>query len=221
VNRVIRITEDGSATIFIPELDEHYHSTHGAVQESKHVFIEMGLKSFSKKDIRIFEFGFGTGLNALLTLLDGIAKSITYHSMELYPIDWSVIEKLGYHMFLGLPATEIALFKKMHMEKSDIEFLIRPNFSFKKIKASIIDFTHTEKYDLVYYDAFSPEVQPELWGEEIFLKLYNSMCTNGRLVTYCAKGEVRRRLQRVGFSVERLQGPPGKWEMLRAVRSPE
>jgi tRNA U34 5-methylaminomethyl-2-thiouridine-forming methyltransferase MnmC len=214
----IKITNDGSATLYVPDLNEHYHSINGAVQESEHVFIGMGLKGINKKDVRVFEFGFGTGLNALLTLLSAKDYSIIYHTMELYPLSWSIVKRLGYEEFLGLSEENRVVFKKMHQTQWEKETSIRTKFAIKKINASILKYPLEENYDLVYYDAFAPDVQPELWDEEIFSRIYNSMNPDGRLVTYCAKGEVRRKLQRVGFSVERLPGPPGKWEMMRAVR---
>jgi tRNA U34 5-methylaminomethyl-2-thiouridine-forming methyltransferase MnmC len=218
VENEIRITDDGSATLFVPELDEHYHSKNGAVQESKHVFIDSGLMKINKKNVRLFEFGFGTGLNVLLTILNGLGKSIVYHAMELYPIHWSVIQKLDYSKFLDLSQEYYTFFERIHKGKWDKEVLIRPDFSFKKINASLLHYTLEGNYDLIYYDAFSPEVQPELWEGSVFEKLYGSLNSDGLLVTYCAKGEVRRRLQAVGYKVERLPGPPGKREMIRAIR---
>ena len=217
MRREIRITADGSATILIPELNEHYHSVNGAVQESEHVFIQMGLKTLISNDIRIFEFGLGTGLNSLLTLLAEPAKKITYHAMELYPLRWSYIKKLGYVQFLNLTNEQETAFKQIHEERWGEETPITQNFILKKINASILDYSFTEKYDLVYFDAFAPAVQPDLWCEKVFSGLYHAMKINGKLVTYCAKGEVRRNLQRVGFNVERLEGPPGKREILRAT----
>lgn len=217
MRREISITEDGSATIFVPELNEHYHSVHGAVQESKHVFIQMGFKALRGSNIRIFEFGFGTGLNSLLTLLAEPAKKIIYHAMELYPLKWSYVKGLGYTQFLNLTNDQEAAFKQIHEEKWGEETLITKNFSLKKINASILDYSFTEKYDLIYFDAFAPAVQPDLWSVKVFSKLYHAMEINGRLVTYCAKGEVRRNLQNVGFNVERMKGPPGKREMIRAI----
>ncbi len=214
----IKITDDGSATLFVPELDEHYHSTNGAVQESEHIFIGKGLHAVDKQVIRIFEFGFGTGLNALLTLLHGMDKSIVYHGLERYPLDGSVIEKLGYHNFLDLSEEENSLFRKIHEVEWNKEVSIKPNFKLMKVRASFSDYTITERYDLVYFDAFAPAVQPELWEKDVFSKLFQSINEGGVLVTYCAKGEVRRTMQGVGFKVERLPGPPGKREMLRATR---
>lgn len=214
----IRITGDGSATLFVPELNEHYHSIHGAVQESKHVFIDMGLKSIYGRYIRIFEFGFGTGLNALLTLLNGLGKVIVYHTMELFPLTWEEVEKLGYHKFLRLTEKQFKVFKQMHDVKWEEEIAVTSDFILKKIKASILEYPLHNSYDLIYFDAFAPGIQPELWDKAVFSKLYDLMIPNAILVTYCAKGEVRRILQHAGFIIERLSGPPGKREMLRAIR---
>lgn len=218
VQSKVKITGDGSATLYVPELDEHYHSTNGAVQESEHIFIERGLHALVKPTIRIFEFGFGTGLNALLTLLNGLDKSIVYHGLERFPLNWPLIHKLGYHIFLNLSAEEKLLFRKMHEGEWDKELLIKPGFKLKKSNKNLFDYTVEEKYDLVYFDAFAPAVQPELWKEEVFLKLFQALNDDGIMVTYCAKGEVRRIMQRVGFTMERLPGPPGKREMLRGVK---
>jgi tRNA U34 5-methylaminomethyl-2-thiouridine-forming methyltransferase MnmC len=218
VKSEIKITRDGSSTLFVPELNEHFHSINGAVQESKHVYIDMGFNTVRRKDIRIFELGFGTGLNALLTAMNSIQRTVIYHAIELHPLSWAIVKKLGYQDFLDLSDDERSFFKSMHEVQWEQEILVRSDYLLMKINASIIEYALTGFYDLVFFDAFAPDMQPELWEEPVFLKLYESMNAGGRLVTYCAKGEVRRRMQRVGFVVERLPGSPGKREMLRGTK---
>jgi len=215
----IKITDDGSSTLYVPEINEHYHSTYGAVQESMHVFIKMGLREIKKDKIRIFELGFGTGLNALLSfLMLKDLKSIEYYGLELFPLDWQVIEKLNFDKYLDLTKNQKNIFKKMHDSSWEKKVQLSPDFMVKKIKADITDYDFQSSFDLFYFDAFAPKIQPELWKEKIFRKLYHAMNNNGILVTYCAKGEVRRNLQNAGFITERLPGPPGKREILRAVK---
>ncbi len=215
----IKITADGSSTLFIPDLNEYYHSMYGAVQESEYVFLQMGLESFKHKNITLFEFGFGTGLNALLTFLKSDEYSyIEYHTMELYPLKWQVIEKLDFPEFLKLTKVQTALFKMIHRSPWEELVPFSKNFSLKKNRADIRYQPFDCSYDLVYFDAFAPSVQPELWGINIFRKLFNAMNKDACLVTYCAKGEVRRNMQHAGFTVERLPGPEGKREILRAKK---
>ena len=214
----LRMTADGSNTVFSDAFSETYHSVNGAVTESKHVFIDAGLKSCSKKHIRIFEVGFGTGLNALLSIIEGQKQNlvIDYHSVELYPIDMSMVEQINYPDFLS---SEIKLFKSMHEASWDAPVPIVSGFRLKKMNAGIREVSLTEKYDVVFFDAFSPAVQPDLWTADIFRKLYKHTAEGGVLTTYCAKGEVRRTMVASGFTVERLPGPPGKREMLRATKN--
>ena len=216
--RTILHTKDGSSTIYIPELDEHYHSIHGAVQESVHVFIQSGLKQVTKNEIRIFEMGFGTGLNCLLTWLNTGEKTIHYTSIEKYPVEFDMAAQLNYAETLKLDTAESETFLSLHRSEWDKEVEINENFSVHKVKADIKTYEHTKKYDLVYFDAFAPNVQPGLWSFDVFKTLYNSMDTNGILTTYCAKGDVRRTMQKCGFGVERIPGPPGKKEMLRCIK---
>ncbi len=213
----IKTTRDGSATLYVPELNEHYHSIHGALQESMHVFIGQGLLASKQQEIRILEVGFGTGLNALLTLLHcPQGKIIRYHSLENYPLPWELVRQMEYPLRLELNWQQEKLFEDMHAAPWNQLHPIAPYFTLQKLQQSLVDFVSSNEYDLVYFDAFAPEVQPELWEEGIFEKIFSCMAVSSNLVTYCAKGEVRRRLQRVGFAVERLPGPPGKREMLRA-----
>lgn len=223
MNREIIITGDGSPTIFVPELKEHYHSVYGAVQESKHVFIEAGLNSISKNNIRIFEVGYGTGLNAFLTMQESLKKdlSIVYYAIELYPLEPEITDQLKFNDFLRLSSAETNLYNNIHKAAWDLEIQITPGFTLKKIKHDILSSEIDFRYDLVYFDAFAPDVQPELWDKSIFQKIYNQLNKDGILVTYCVKGQVRRTLKETGFKVEKLPGPPGKREMIRAVKSTE
>jgi len=218
MQQIIKITTDGSKTLFVPELNEHYHSTFGAVQESMHVFINAGLKQINKTEIRIFEMGFGTGLNVLLTYLYSKEFQIEYHSMELFPVDVELAMGMGFEDFLQLSPKDIEKFRLMHTCTWNIGSEITPGFNLKKINASFKESKIENGYDLIYYDAFAPSVQPELWTYELFDKLYQSMNSDAVLVTYCAKGDVRRAMQLCGFIVERIPGPPGKLHMLRAVK---
>lgn len=216
----IILTEDGSSTIYLPQLNENYHSTHGAVQESKHVFINNGWSHISKKSISILEIGWGTGLNSMLTLLHSIQekKEVHYTALEAFPLHFNEVEKLNY------PSIEIFrnfadAFENMHTCEWEKEVAIHSFFHLHKVRQKLADFcpkNHT--FDLIYFDAFAPTIQPEMWSEDVFNKLYPALTSGGILVTYCAKGIVRRTMEKVGFTVERLPGPPGKREMLRAIK---
>ena len=216
--RELQVTADGSHTLFVPSMDEHYHSVNGAVQESAHVFIEAGLHQLAKKEIRLLEIGFGTGLNALLTLLDAEEKEkmVTYYSFELYPLELSLVEKLNYGKII-CPA-QADLFIDLHRAAWNEPVAITPAFTLHKMEGDSNLSTLPQNIDLVYFDAFAPDKQPEMWNPEIFKKLYECMNQGGILTTYCAKGVVRRTMKEAGFSVERIPGPPGKREMLRAVK---
>lgn len=218
MKRQIKTTEDGSSTIYVPELKEHYHSIHGAVQESMHVFIEAGFKQLNKDRIRIFEMGFGTGLNCLLTYLNSGKKEIEYISIEKYPIGEELANQLNFGKTLKLNPNHFAIFESMQKLKWDEKEKIADNFTLSKIEADIKNFEHHTQYDLIYFDAFAPEVQPDLWTLDIFQNLYDSMAEGAVLTTYCAKGVVRRTLQKCGFEVERIPGPPGKIQMIRATK---
>lgn len=218
MKRVIEKTEDGSATLFVPQLNEHYHSVKGARTESQHIFIDMGLKASTALHPRVLEIGFGTGLNALLTLetAEKEKRHIHYTGIELYPLAWQEVDALKY--------SEHPLFKMLHQAPWEEEVNITPYFTLLKIQENVVsggwlvisDERLALKYDLVYFDAFAPEKQPEMWKEEIFRSLYAVMNDNGILTTYCSKGVIRRMLQGIGFEVERLPGPPGgKREILR------
>jgi tRNA U34 5-methylaminomethyl-2-thiouridine-forming methyltransferase MnmC len=214
----IKITNDGSVTLYVPELNEHYHSVHGAVTESVHVFVNAGLKHCRKKTIRILEVGFGTGLNAILTFMHRKNKHIEYVAIEKYPLDTEMVDKLKYPDYLHLDKHQQEMFYRFHFQSWDSRDKITSDFMLVKINAAIHEAELNGLFDVVYFDAFAPGVQPEMWTMDVFQKIYHCMNLNGILVTYCAKGVVRRTMQSAGYMVERLPGPPGKREMLRAVK---
>lgn len=203
-------TADGSFTLFIPEVQETYHSTHGAVQESMHVFIENGLKACDKEMIRVLEVGLGTGLNAMLTLQHATQK-IDYCALEPYPLSKEILNEL---VTSGSDQFEM----KFHASNVGEWISIQENFSFVRMEIGLEEFSSEEKFDVIYYDAFGPRVEPGLWTLERLQQCFNLLNEGGVFVTYCAKGEVRRNLQAAGFVVERLAGPPGKREMLRGKK---
>jgi len=218
----MRLTNDGSHTLYVPDIDECYHSTYGAVQESAHIFIKDGFLKYgkgSKPDggcIKVLEIGFGTGLNAYLTLLEAerLKRQVCYTALELYPLAADAALKLNYPEILS---AERSLFEKIHLLSWDERQVVSPYFTLCKMK---VDFTGCELddwYDVIYFDAFSPEKQPEMWSENRFRMIYNHSGKNAVLVTYCAKGSVRRAMQAAGFVVERLPGPEGKREIIFAT----
>lgn len=213
-------TADGSDTLFVKELDEHYHSTFGAIQESLHVFIKTGLNVKDESPLTIFEVGFGTGLNAFLTFLDTLKSGqiIHYITIEKYPISRNTWELLNYPELLSKDDTKI--FRAIHLSPWNEKVNITENFALTKITGDMtsFDFDLLPVFDLIYFDAFSPEKQPGLWETRIFEKLYVNTAPFGKLVTYCSKGAVRRSLQKSGYITERLPGPPGKREILRAKK---
>jgi tRNA U34 5-methylaminomethyl-2-thiouridine-forming methyltransferase MnmC len=208
--RELKQTADGSFTLFIPEVEETYHSTHGAVQESLHVFIESGLKACEKDAIRILEVGLGTGLNAALTL-EYATKKIHYCALEPYPLSKEILNELAASRF-----NQVEM--KFHESNVGEWISLREDFSFVRMEVGLEEFHSAEKFDVIYYDAFGPRVEPGLWTLERMQQCFELLNESGIFVTYCAKGEVRRNLQAAGFVVERLPGPPGKREMLRAKR---
>ena len=226
MKREIIITGDGSKTIHIPEWDEQYHSKHGAIQEANHVFLQMGLDHYLSKTsyqkespVAILEMGFGTGLNALLTFFEAqkMQTSITYTGVEAYPISSEEIKAMDYVSLLTAKDAQ-AVYDKLHTTNWESEEEISALFQLTKREQRFEDIVDQDAFDLVYFDAFGARVQPQLWGEVIFEKMYTALRENGVLVTYAAKGSVRRAMQAVGFEVERLPGPPGKREMLRATK---
>lgn len=223
MERKIITTSDGSRSLYLPDWDETYHSRHGAVREAYHVFIRMGLDRFEEgAGLSILEIGFGTGLNAFITLLEAGRRNLAvrYRGLEAYPVELEVVRELDYPDSLGVQELS-PLFRKLHESPWGTEAEITEGFRLFKQKIMFSEFRSLEEFDLVYFDAFGPRVQPELWTPEIFGNMHESMRPGGVLVTYSAKGSVRRAMQEVGFSVERLPGPPGKREMLRATKAPE
>lgn len=217
-NNRLKLTEDGSHTVYSADFGEDYHSLHGAVTESRHVFILNGLSFLGLQSLRILEVGFGTGLNALLTI-SAIAETqqeIYYHAVEAFPLDESIYDQLNYSDLL--PGGQYNLFKELHTCNWNEDRRLTRNFTLHKTNGLIQSVSLDGPYNLVYFDAFSPVRQPVLWTTELFLRIFNSLAPGAVLVTYCAKGQVRRNLQAAGFRTERLPGAPGKREMLRAIK---
>lgn len=232
MKREIIITDDGSSTIHIPDWNEQYHSKHGAIQEAYHVFIDHGLRHFynnylfsDHKDrsepvrMSILEIGFGTGLNAFITLLESenMNVDIDYHGVEGYPVSLNEVEQLNYPKELKVEQ-KAGVFKKLHNISWNESHVITSEFSLTKHQKQFSEIREKDAFHLVYFDAFGARVQPELWTETIFSIMYDALISEGVLVTYSAKGSVRRAMETVGFTVERLPGPPGKREMLRATK---
>lgn len=208
------ITADGSPTLFLPGMDEHYHSTNGAIQESRHVYINSAFNRCFLDSISVLEMGFGTGLNAFLTALESEKRKVkvNYTTLEKYPLPSEIIKTLNYSDEKG------DLFRKIHSSEWEKPTEITPFFLLNKIQIDFNDFDFSGQYDVVYYDAFAPDKQAEVWSQGLFNKLYSSMKWGGILTTYCAKGNIRRMMQQAGFMVERIPGPPGKREMLNAIK---
>lgn len=214
------VTGDGSKTIYLPELDEHYHSSHGALQEAQHVFIKHGLTTQAGDYVTILEMGFGTGLNALLTYFatEKRHQYIHYIGIESFPISQEIWEQMDYTAHSNDPDAP-AVYSKMHTSKWDEPVALNELFVLEKRKSTLENTNlAAASIDLIYYDAFGPRVQPELWTLAIFEQLFNWLTPGGMLVTYCAKGQVKRDLKTAGFVVETLSGPPGKREMTRAKK---
>lgn len=214
-------TDDGSDTLFVRELGEHYHSTFGAVQESMHVFIEAGLRECDQPSLNLFEAGFGTGLNAYLTVLETFKTNqiIRYITIEKYPLPPVIWKTLNYPTIV--PEGDSKLFHMIHEAKWNEEIKITNHFSILKLSTDLlyVDYSVLPYFDLIYFDAFSPEKQPELWALSIFNELASHCMPTAKLVTYCAKGAVRRSLNEAGFITEKIPGPPGKREMLRGTKN--
>jgi tRNA U34 5-methylaminomethyl-2-thiouridine-forming methyltransferase MnmC len=229
MQRKLILTSDGSHTILLPESNVTYHSIHGAVQESKHVFIEAGLRSLNparKTIVNIFEMGFGTGLNALLTMIETERRqtAIYYETIELFPLDHNEARLLNYCKHLDREDLQPA-FEQFHHCEWETPIKLTPGFTFKKSAANLLNFDTPETslsgrqaFELIYFDAFAPNAQPVLWTKEIFEKMFAMLKSAGVLVTYCSKGDVRRAMQAAGFTVEKLPGPKGKREIIRAFR---
>ncbi len=200
-------TEDGSMTLYSERFGEHYHSLYGATSESNHVFIEAAYLSIHIDPVSVLEIGFGTGLNAFLTAMQAETNQrfTHYEAIELYPVDFHTISSLSKN----------ELFLRFHTEPWEKDIAMTSYFTLHKRKIDLLETAFTRGVDIIYFDAFSPAVQPEMWSNDVFSKLYDAMNPGAVLTTYCAKGEVRRTMQKVGYTVERLSGPKGKREMLR------
>ena len=214
-------TSDGSTTIYSDQYGVTYHSIHGAVTESAHVFINAGLryKAVVQQDIAILETGFGTGLNAFLTKIEAERRNLNvrYTGLEIQPIQTWEAAELDYAEALLVPEQK-GLFLSLHQCAWEEFHELSDNFTFQKCQTPIQEFLAEEKFDIIYFDAFAPQAQPELWTEAVFAHMYASLKPDGVLVTYCAQGAFKRTLKKVGFTVERLEGPPGKREMTRATK---
>lgn len=219
MKRKIIITSDGSTSIHIPEWDEQYHSKHGAIQEAYHVFIKHGLNLFENQKVNVLEIGFGTGLNCFITFIEAqkINLKIDYVGVEKYPISDEEQHQLNY--VSQLKENELDdIFKQMHSNPWGEKYILSDDYSLTKRQQDFKDIDDKSAFDLIYFDAFGARVQPELWTVTIFQKMFDSLKPGGVLVTYSAKGSVRRAMIEVGFKVEKLPGPPGKREMIRAKK---
>ena len=217
MEKKIIITSDGSSSVYLPQWDENYHSKHGAIQEAYHVFIKSGLDLFKDgSTLSILEMGFGTGLNCFISYLEAVKRDlvINYIGLEGYPLEAEMISDLN-HVEQLKAEKEIEAYSKIQASKWNNKELISPNFKLTKQEIMFEAYKEHNVADLIYFDAFGARVQPDLWSETIFKKMYASLNDGGIIVTYAAKGSVRRAMQAVGFEVERLPGPPGKREMLR------
>ena len=212
------ITEDGSHTMFVHGLDEPYHSTHGALQESMHVFIKQGLLTVKEPSVNILELGFGTGLNALLTLAESISLNldINYHAVEKYPLKESEYKLLNYEKVVEhIPKGTLHL---MHSCPWGEAVQISDRFTLYKEEADFRSMKLSPNINLVYFDAFSPDKQPDLWTDKVIGPIAQVSEQGAILVTYSSKGKVRRALNSCGFDVSKVAGPPGKIEMIRAIK---
>lgn len=222
--RKVISTGDNSKTLLIPEMEETYHSTHGALTESKHIYINAGLKPFIESHqknnaLHIFEMGFGTGLNAILTYESTIEDQLDvfYTTIEKYPISLNELDDLAYDSEFS--NQKKAIFQQMHQISDDKLYSLSPHFHFKKLIADIhLTPLKNHQFDLIYYDAFAPKHQADLWTLDILQKMYDVLKTNGVLITYCAQGQFKRNLKSIGFEVVSLDGPPGKREITKAIK---
>ena len=219
MKRQVIQTSDGSSTFYIPELNEHYHSKFGALTESMHIFIKNGLLQSDAENINVLEIGFGTGLNAILTLVESekLKRDICYEAIEKYPLSWEEVELLHYDAIIN--SNFYSILRDMHHCKWEVITHIHQYFMLKKVKTDLLNYQTSNKFDVIYFDAFAPDLQPDLWSAEIFTKLYSSLNNNGILVTYSTKGTVKRNLTGAGFKIEKFTGPEGgKKECLRAIK---
>jgi tRNA U34 5-methylaminomethyl-2-thiouridine-forming methyltransferase MnmC len=220
-NRIeIRETADGSKTLYLPDLDENYHSFHGAIQEAQHVFIKNGLDALKNLGtIFIFEMGFGTGLNALLTAQwSGLnAVSVDYTGIEAFPVSLEICSQLEYTEQIDLSLKP--LYHKLIASEWQRKISLSNTFEITKIEGRVEDWLPEKQFDLIYFDAFGPRAQSEMWNIDILGKMYEALKSKGMLVTYCAQGQFKRNLKSLGFTLESLPGPPGKREMTRAWKN--
>ncbi|NVK26920.1 MAG: tRNA (5-methylaminomethyl-2-thiouridine)(34)-methyltransferase MnmD [Flavobacteriia bacterium] len=219
MKRELKVTSDGSPTLYSEKWNQHYHSVHGAFNESMHVFLLHGLKTLSSDHVSILEMGMGTGINVFLTWKEskGLNKSIHFHTLEAFPLqkeEWSQLQ-------VGETPRELEVFDRIHNSEWSVDTEVDRDFTLLKENVDILTWEPKRNaYDIIYFDAFAPSTQPELWSVEIFQKCRRALKPNGILVTYCAQGQVKRDMKEAGFEVERLPGPPGKREMTRA-RKPQ
>lgn len=220
MEREIIQTLDGSTTIHLKEWDECYHSKHGAIQEAQHVFIKNGLSLFPNQSVSILEIGFGTGLNAFISFLESskLNQSINYVGVEAYPVNATEVLAMNYVDELNAKSQK-EVFEKMHESKWNEKIELTAEFELTKRKQFFDEIDDIEQFDLIYFDAFGYRAQPELWSTAIFQKMYTALRPGGKLVTYAARGVVKRSMIEVGFVVEKLPGPPGKREMFRASKA--
>lgn len=222
MKREIIVTEDGSHSIFVEELRENFHSDRGSIQESEHTFIKAGLEyaldTFGFKELNIFEVGFGTGLNALLTLLkaDQLAVPVNYDGIDAFPLEANIYHKLNYEELIN--GLEPGILNRINDLSWNEIHEITSTFKLKKIEADLLSHDLLSSYQLIYFDAFAPSVQPELWSQRVFDKLYGALDHHGVLVTYSAAGAPRRAMQKAGFWIDEIRGAIGKREMTRAVK---
>lgn len=218
MERKLMITEDGSHTLFVNGMEEPYHSTHGALQESSHIFIKHGLHTLDKDTVSILELGFGTGLNALLTCIESISLDldIYYHAVEKYPLNESEYKKLNYEKLLK--SSPKGLLHKLHSCPWEKKVQVSERFTLYKENADFRSMNPPSKMKLIYFDAFSPDKQPELWKPAIFGSIARLAAPGAILVTYSSKGSVRRALSSNGFEVFKVAGAHGKREMIRAIK---
>ena len=215
-----RRTADGSFTLHSAQLDVFYHSVNGAVHESTHVFIKAGLEKLGKEHIDVLEVGLGTGLNLLLTWVRCLEGKLTvnYTALEPHPLSAAQLEELAHCDDLSWPGLHEPFMERMTSASEEPHPAIG-GLTFRKLPTRVHDFAADAAFDVIYFDAFGPNTQPDMWTVDVFRRMHTALRAGGALVTYCAKGEVRRTMEAVGFLVERLDGPPGKREMLRATRN--
>lgn len=214
----IIITSDGSHTLYVADIDEHYHSINGALQESLHIFIKNGFETSTAKHVNILEIGFGTGLNALLTAISAEKnkREVFYTAIEKYPLPQTITDILNYETLVT--GAQHGILRQIHQVSWNCNHSITQHFTIRKIKADATKNIPEGKYHVIYFDAFAPNKQPEMWTKEIFEKIFLFTLKSGILVTYSAKGEVKRNLTSCGFNVAVLPGPPGKRHIIRAIK---